>query len=295
MLIVLAALVLVVTTSVTLAGVASTIKVQRSMNHAASIADDLLQAAETPIVTWLNTESSQVALPPDVTTPRVEILHDMWRIGELVCRLDISGWDECGMVPILQARSSSPLRLALPEDLRAAVDRIQIDRNQRPGLDLFKRKLIPTDDVEVFPPCGTSEPLVFAEAASSVDADSAPWPRPSSSRASPAIGALVSTHTHNRINVNTAPPEVLEQALRAAGRGGLEFILEARGEGRLVPLGDIPAQASPNRGALWIVSTSVAWAFRIDIRVGTLHRSWWAVYQKSNSDWECVQRIAIPE
>lgn len=296
-LIVLATLIVVVTASATLASVASTIKMRRLLDNAASIADDLLPATETPILTWLEAESSQVVLPPDVTTPRVEILHDAWHVGELVCRLDISGWDQCGMVPIPYARAGSPLRMALPEVVRASVDRVQIDRDQQPGLDLFPMKLKSADKLEVFPHPLSSDPLVFADDFSPWDADSAGW-SPGvlpSSPISPAIGALLSTHTVNRINVNTAPRKVVEQALRAAGRGGIEFILATRGEGRAVSLGDLPGGSDPNRAALWITGTSTAWAFRIDIRVGTLRRSWWAVYVRSRSSWECVQRLAITE
>lgn len=98
-----------------------------------------------------------------------------------------------------------------------------------------------------------------------------------------------------RINVNTAPREVVEQALRAAGRGGLELVLAARVEGRSVSLGDLRVSSSSSRAAPQIIGSSFAWSFRIDVQVGPLRRSWWAVYMKARSTWECVQRLAIAQ
>jgi hypothetical protein len=45
-----------------------------------------------------------------------------------------------------------------------------------------------------------------------------------------------------------------------------------------------------------LVSVSNAWSFRIDIRIGNVVRSWWAVYVRSPASeqgWEVVQRLVI--
>ena len=298
LLIVLAALILTVTASVSLARLASTTKMQRKLDRAAILADDILRATEAPILTWLEKESAQVVLPPEVEAPRIGVLYDTWSDGEVAYEVDITAWDQCGMVPIQLARSGSPLRLALSTDVRRALDQVKIKPNEPPGLDLFLAAADATDDeLKVFPRSDSTEPLVFVDALSPTGREDED-PQHPSPKAQPiplAIGAFVATHSEGRINVNTAPREVVEQALRAAGRGGLEFVLAARAEGRSVPLADLPSSSSSNRTAPQIVGSSSAWSFRIDIRVGPLRRSWWAVYVTSRSTWECVQRLAIAE
>ena len=300
LLIVLAALILTVTASVSLAGLASTLKMQRKLDHAAIVDDDLLRASEAPLIAWLESESAQVVLPPEVDVPRIGVLHDTWSEGKLAYDLEITAWDQYGMVPIQLARSGSPLRLALPTDVRRALDQIKSKPEEPPGLDLFLALVDATDNkLDVFPRTVSTKPLVFFDAlnpATREDED----PQEPSATARPislAVGAFLATHSggRGRINVNTAPPELLEQALRGAGRGGLEFILAARAEGRSVPLGVLPASPNSNRTAPQIVGSSSAWSFRIDIQVGPLRRSWWAVYVKTRSNWECVQRLAITE
>lgn len=298
LLIVLAALILTVTASVSLARLASTTKMQRTLDRAAILADDLLRATEAAIIEWLESESAQVVLPPEVEAPRIGVLHDTWSDGKCAYELDITAWDQCGMVPINLARSGSPLRLALPADVRHALDQVKIKPNEPPGLDLFLANLDATDNqMSVFPRADSTEPLVFVDAlnpASREDED----PQQPSSKTPPiplAVGAFVATHSGRRINVNTAPADVVKQALRVAGRGGFELVLAARAEGRSVPLGDLPSSSSSNRAAPQIVGSSSAWSFRIDVQVGPLRRSWWAVYVKSRSTWECVQRLAIAQ
>ena len=300
LLIVLAALILTVTASVSLARLASTLKMQRKLDRAAILADDLLRATEAPILTWLESESAQVVLPPEVETPQIGVLHDAWSDGKRAYELDITAWDQCGMVPIQLARSGSPLRLALPADVRRALDRVKIKPNEPPGLDLFLANLDATDnEISVFPRAYSTEPLVFVDALNPTDREDGD-PQQPSTKAQPlpvAVGAFVATHSGGggRINVNTAPSDVVKHALRAAGRGGLALVLAARAEGRSVPLADLPASSNSIRTAPQIVGSSLSWSFRIDVRVGPLRRSWWTIYVKARSTWKCVQRLAIAE
>jgi hypothetical protein len=99
------------------------------------------------------------------------------------------------------------------------------------------------------------------------------------------------------INVNTAPVPLLEAALRAGGRSGLEQILQARAAHRRFQPGRLDQGATPANasGAPELVSSSPSWAFRIDAHAGPVRRSWWAVYQRSSSSWECVQRLTIDD
>ncbi len=300
LLIVLAALILTVMASVSLARFASTTKMQRTLDRAAILADDLLRATEPPIIAWLEKESAQVVLPSEVEAPRIGVLHDTWSNGKVAYEVDITAWDQYGMVPINLARSGSPLRLALPADVRRVLDQVKTKPDEPPGLDLFLANLDATDnEMSVFPRADSTEPLVFVDALNPTGREDE-YPQQPSSKAQPiplAVGAFVATHSGGggRINVNTAPPELLKQAFRAAGRGGSELVLAARAEGRSVPLGDLPSSLSSNRAAPQIVGSSVAWSFRIDVQVGPLRRSWWAVYVRTRSTWECVQRLAIAQ
>lgn len=298
LLIVLGALILTVTASVSLARLASTNRMQRKLDRAAILADDLLRATGAPILTWLESESAQVVLPPEAEAPRIGVLHDAWSDGELPYELDITAWDQCGMVPINLARSGSPLRLALSADVRRVLDQVDIKPNEPPGLDLFLGRVISTDvDMKVFPRADSTAPLVFFDALNPASREDE-HPQQPSSQTQPiplAVGAFVATHSGGRINVNTAPPDLVKHALRAAGRGGFELVLAARAEGRPVPLGDLRVSSSSSRAAPQIVGSSVAWSLRIDVQVGPLRRSWWAVYVKARSTWECVQRLAITQ
>jgi hypothetical protein len=82
--------------------------------------------------------------------------------------------------------------------------------------------------------------------------------------------------------------------MRMNGRGGLAQILEARARGEHVPIPRDPADAT-DPSAPRLAGSSVAWAFRIDVEVGAVARSWWCVYGRSEPDWECRQRLVIVE
>ena len=271
LLIVLATLVLVVVSAATLARVASTARTSRLLTDCEVTADDLLRAAQAPILHWLTSESATVVLPADSLWPCIRVLHDSWVVHGTDYELCVSAWDQCGMVPAQVARSGSPLRAGLPEQVRKILDEVVIPRGQVPGLDLYLNE---AQGLQVFPN------------AASDDAVDLPL----------AIGAYVATHPSGRININTAPIELVEAALRAAGRGDREHIEAARAEGRPVTLAALSSPRRRNAKVPGIAATSTAWAFRIDIRVGPLRRSWWSVYVKQGSNqWECAQRIAIPE
>ncbi len=299
LLIVLATLILAVTASATLARMTSTAKLNHEFAHRTAVADDLLRAAEAPILTWLTSQSSNIVLPPDVASPEVDVLHDFWVIETTEHELHITAWDQCGMVPVDVARSGSPLRLALPAKVKRVLDQVTIRSDQTPGLDLFTAAHQLTKRTNVFPKPDGSQPMVFERAGGQEPtpppAESSPAERPAALSIPPVIGAYVATHNPGRINVNTAPMELVEAALRLAGRGGLEHIVAARSADRLALLNDLPRTAELNRTAPRIAASSNAWAFRIDLRVGTLRPSWWAVYAKPRSTWECVQRLAISE
>jgi hypothetical protein len=152
----------------------------------------------------------------------------------------------------------------------------------------------------VFPSCGHSEPVVFGaavfSASSHVEADA---------QKMTAVGGLVATHNGSgrssgagSINVNTAPVELIEAAMRSSGMGGIEQIIAARAQGKLAVAPHRESLPNKQSNRIQFAAASAIWSFRIDIHVGPLRRSWWATYSRTGrqaSGWECIQRLAITE
>lgn len=292
---VLAALILTVSSLVTLAQLAATTKLQAQFDARTSAANDLLKAAEAPILHWLKTTSAKVVLPADAKVPGLNILHDQLLGGDKKIVLRIQAFDQCGMAPIKIAQSGSPLRLALAQDVLSALDELRLEPDEKPGLDLFVEPASGGNHVRAFPTVADDNPVQYG-------ADSMPDHEPSAPsmveerETPPSIGSSIATHNPGFINVNTAPIDLVEAAMRSAGMGGLEQVIQARSEGKLASAPSPSARfGPPDNARLGLVSASPAWSFRIDIEIGSLHRSWWAVYIRESSKWECVQRLAISE
>ena len=291
LLIVLATLVLVVTATATLARFASTVYAQRSVDRRTAVADDLLAQAGAKISVWLDRESFAVALPVDVVTPELTILNDAWMSGDSLHAVRVTAYDQNGLVPYAQARAGSLLRTTLPRAVRDEIDRARASRAEPLGLDQLQD---PSGVSSPFPTPLRKRAHVFGDP---------PLPPPTTPTPNTvalpggrlAFGAYIATHgvPPGRININTAPMAVVEEALRMVGLGGIEQIRRARSRGLLANLGALGQVDPENRGsAPALVAKSDAWAFRIDIRVGALTRSWWAVYV-FRKDWKPVQRLGI--
>lgn len=283
---VLVALAVVLPASVGLARAISTAKIERELRRDEQLMRDLLLEADAPIANFLTTRAKDLVLPADAKYPAALVADESFAVGgECGVRVELKvvAWDQCGLVAMKDARGATAMRLALP---RAIVE--VLDRHRRKGalsgLDWFKEE----GGVSPFPPT----PQVDA----ADDSVSLTWPASTSA----AIGAYVATHNPGHLNVSTAPIETLEAALRDAGRGGLEEIVAARREGRRVPIpsaASVPASDDATGGAVGesFVSTSDAFAFRVDVRVGRVRRSVWLQYRPNESRWRRVQRIDITD
>lgn len=92
-----------------------------------------------------------------------------------------------------------------------------------------------------------------------------------------------------RININTAPRDVLEELLPRSTPNALRSILTTRRQGTSAsPAG---LAASPIR----FTTRSNVWSFRIDVSVGRVHRSWREVWHNTGSQWRRIQRNAITD
>ncbi|MFG0317809.1 MAG: hypothetical protein ACF8XB_11085 [Planctomycetota bacterium JB042] len=229
-------------------------------------AAELLRACARPIEHWLETRAGAVVLPPESVVPRVPVHGADFEADGRAVRVSIEAFDQAGMVPWAMAGSASPLRLLLPEEIRAAIDDLDhVDGvGVIPGLDLFAGRPFPDEESDV----------------------------------PPRLGGLVATHGKDPplLNVHTAPLPLIERVYRLSGRGGVGVLETARSEGRriaAVPPAD-EGRASRIAGALPRLSLgSPAWAFRIDLAVGRVHRAWWEVWSTDSEGWRCRQRLAI--
>ncbi|MEW6747695.1 MAG: hypothetical protein AB1486_33615 [Planctomycetota bacterium] len=307
LLIVLGALVVLVTTAAALARLAGTKRLAARLDQETWIADDLLRELEGLIRDWLEEESKEVSLPPEQESPEVAVLHDIVIAGPTRIEVVITAWDQCGMVPAPLAWSGGALRLALPRGMAGLMDRVASKPEGAWGLDLLAG-LCP--GMAIFPRAAPTPAVAFGserleitgqeEARALSLAEKAPGKhrgiRARDEPVEPALGAFVATHNPDTlININTAPRALLEAALRLSGRGGLEMILEHRSEGTLAPVPAAKKERPSEASEPLLVSTSPVWAFRIDIRVGRLARSWWAIYREREGRWSCAQRLCISD
>ncbi len=236
------------------------------------------------ISAWLKRESTAIALPVGGVTAELTILNDTWMWDDTSHAVRVTAYDQNGLVPYAQARAGSPLRTTLPRSVLDALDRPRISRAEPLGLDQLQeptglRSPFPTPLRERAQGYGHPLPPIAA---------SEPGGRP-------ALGSYIATYSTppGRININTASMPVVAEALRMVGLGGIEQIREARSRGMPASLGALGEVTEENQGsAPALVGQSDAWAFRIDVRVGALTRSWWAVYA-FQEDWNLVQRLAI--
>lgn len=231
-----------------------------------SLADDLMQAASMPIHDWLRRDAPLVALPPDAEQPMVRIMDDRFEMDGRPVEITATAWDLHGMLPADAVRGGTPLRLLLPEDVRHRLDELKFEPD---GLDVFEPR--------------ASERPVF----------------PSHSGEQLALGTLVSTSERPsaqptvRLNVNTTPSPLLARALRQAGRGGYEQIMERRAMGQRSgppPTPDADRTGSPR---IVLAASSSSWGVRIDVRVGSVRRSWWTVWTRVSGDWMLQRRTPI--
>lgn len=285
--------------------------------HRALLAEHLLAAAEAPLLEWLGGSAAVAVVPPDSGEPRIGVLHHGWLAGGHSVELRITAWDQQGMVPLGAAARSAALRSALPRSALGVLDALGPAADDAPGLDLLAAAAGAGACIYPSAPA-TSEPVRFGAAALRAGGGEAGQSTPG---IPPAAGALLATHntpTPARgragarplragalpvvVNVNTAPRALLEAALRSEGRGGLEAILTARGEGRPFNPGRLRSAASrAGEGRIRLVGTSASWSVRIDVSVrdaqraghGATRRSIWAVYARGGDGWERVQQLVI--
>ncbi len=273
LLLVLVTLVLSVTAVTGLARIAVSTRLGQAAARGQHLADQLLAAADTPILDWLRRHAGRLALPPDAISPRFTVIDERVSYEGTDCRLVITAFDQYGMAST--TTRSAATDAFLPTVVLAALDRLGDTYRTHPGLDLL---------------ASGAQDAVF----------------PSAELSRLTIGETAATHNPHRpgarvaININTAPLPLIHAVYAARGLGGIEAVIEARTAGRVASPGAITTPRSGSSDDLHNntplpVSMSTAWAFRIDCYAGGVRRSWWSIYSDTGSNWERVQRLAITE
>lgn len=296
-----------------------------------SMAHDFLLASEESILTWLQTEADHVVLPLDVRTSGATfgrnvlvplVLDDTLMIphdaehrpsseadqSPRAVRIRIIAFDQCAMVPFPLSHTSltdfnlRALQESLPAPIQERIDEMMAKAPYgSPGLDWFlvdaHGSLTDTNSgpADIFPVPVSDDITELARQDGSAER---------LVEISGTVGAYVSPRLFPEmpiaVNVNTASPELLEAIFSAWVRGGLEQIIENRHNGEFIATA--PPVSNPDgdtESLTRLVTSSEAWAFRIDVTVSTVERSWWATYVRQvdslSHPWKCVQRLAITD
>lgn len=294
-------------------------------------AHDLFVASEEPILAWLQAEADHGVLPLDEggmtggsrLTPLV--LDDSWTTSHGIDRqsgpdgtlradalhIRIIAFDQCAMVPFplsdrqtgLMDRELHALQELLPVSTQPFIDQMEAKRHQgTPGLDWFMANVAESTLNQVLNPSA-----IFPTAISNEIIEHTRQQDGTTQRfveVSGALGAYISPRVVPEIpatvNVNMAPQALLNALFASWGRSGLEQIIEKRASGELVTV--VPPASDSDAGAqdqIHLVTSSHMWAFRIDVSVNIVERSWWSIYARqvdsSSNPWKCVQRLVITQ
>lgn len=236
LLLVLATLLVVSTAALLLVRTRATASLGRRIDDRTVAIDDAITAAEGRIAAWLQNEAATAVVDPDAPSIEIPILDDLIVLEGVATRIRVAAFDQQAMLPWDDARSGSPLRMALPAAVSARLRDRPEGRRTSPGLDLlplprpgeaptFPRiSPGPPDAMPIAFGAGTQAEPAGVESSKLFDSQT------TAPAASPAVGAWLATHAPSpaAINVNTAPIELLDAAMRRLGRGGLEPIIEAR-------------------------------------------------------------------
>jgi hypothetical protein len=266
MLIVLAAAVLLLSAASVISRSRATATLSARTDERLHLAWTACEAAEAPILAWLQHESRRTFLPPD-SPPMVRILDDPLTLAGLPARITVVAWDQTGMVPAVDTAGMPAFAPLLTRNERRAARWIGAES---PGLDLANASIpiFPTQDLPT------------------------------------ALGARIATHNpppgpvrHRGgqspvINIHTAPEPLLRAAYEHLGLPGVETVLQARRAGERVEAQSIRAS---DAAGLRLVGVSTAWGVRTDVTVDGLRASVWSVYTLRAGTWVREQRLAIAE
>jgi len=273
LLLVLGAIVIVSTASIGVMRVVLEARTKRAFDHDARTAAEVLRASEAPILEWLVSASNDVVLETSADIPEVKVLRDRFYVGDREVDLEITAFDAFGMAPVDVMRRGGPLKDLLPSAVVLEAERVAASLSSARALD----ELV-------------------------LETTSNPFPSPRRGHAgrdsTACLGAYLSFANPfpGDLNVNTAPVSYLQAVFAKAKRGGFSKWVVARDRGERLVAPSLGGGADgDDSDTPRLTSESTAWYLRIDVRVGRVHRAWWALYEAGSAmEWICASRISIP-
>lgn len=276
LLLVLATILIVSTASIAALRVALVGRIESEFDRDAEIAGQICRACEAPIVDFLVSSSSGIVLPTGAEVPKTTVLFDRFVVDGKEIEIRIDGYDAFGMAPFPVLTRGGPLLDLLPNSIREDAEMHREEFQAARALD----ELIEVTSVSPFP----------REGDASRDG--------SASMKNLGAYASFANPIPGELNVNTAPSSYLEAIFAKEKRSGFSKWISARERGeRLSAPAALSEAASKSRDEDLprLVSESVAWHFRIDVKVGRVSRAWWALYEAGSAvEWICSSRVAIP-
>ncbi|MFG0328788.1 MAG: hypothetical protein ACF8PN_02710 [Phycisphaerales bacterium] len=254
-------------------------RVERRRLNEARIADDLATNGSTALIRdWLRRTAPACSLPLGAEAPLIEMLDESWTLADgRTVGVRVLACDLRGMIPVDAVTERSPLVGMIPEQIRRLIEEktsvVPEWTAVRPGPDSFANGSTATNG------------LVYPRSVGDIR----------------ALAATVSfgrvQEVAIRININTAPIDLVDEAARLAGVDVGSVVRAARSRGKAGQLSASSRAAGIGPvGGVRLVDESDRWAFRVDATVGQTGRaSWWREWEVSGGDWKETRRVIIAE
>lgn len=277
LLLVLATLVVVVPAIALLTTRATALHRQSRQSSVSVMLDSSLPAIQARIQAWLAEQSATTVLPLDALSPSLlveslQMERPHLESGPEATWITMHAFDLRGMLPVAVVRDT-PLGQRLLPDLAGKLREESLERSVTLGLDGWSKQSVLDGGRSWFP---TAENIAETELVPGglIAFD---------------LGDLELTPV---LNMNTAPWPLVEAVARAQGVTDLAHLLKSRESGELAT--SFPSAAGVRtESSIRLVSTSDAWAFRVDARSGPARRSWWLVYVQDQQGWRLHRRVPI--
>ena len=233
-----------------------------------------LSAASSAVSVWLQQEQANVVLPVDVSTPAVNVLTSSIEIRGVTVTFQITGFDERGMIAASTLIREPSLVRSVPPIFIEMIEEVHQSGSDPPGIDVLTGawNSHPRRATNVFPRAKSTDRI--------------------GTQSQPTFGGSVSlAPVQPHVNVLTAPWPLIESIADALGRSDLDRIRSARESGT-IPSMPVATRRGDD-GVPVLAVGSDRWAFRLDIQIDGVVRSFWSVWQRFDRSWNEVQRVII--
>jgi hypothetical protein len=286
---------------------AAMIAVDRArLAHAALSDDDHildgLLGGEAVALTWLRRQAATIVLPPD--GGGIPLLCDRWRTDAGEGGVQVTLFDGLSGVPL--PLINGPLRGALPASWQSlVVPATDVARAHQtstttpppgadpvPANDLLERVLV-TGNQRRYPAHPRLRETVYADDLRQAGAASDPMvvePPPA-----PSLAEVLAIWSDGRVNINTAPKDLLRTIYQSAHLGGIDDLIARRGRVLASQAPTLPATFPDGAAAPVLVDTSDRWQILITASWNRGHRSWLTIVASIDDGWRIIQRHVVDD